>query len=92
MQGNIQFFKGEKKYVSCEVIPKNSAETVVITSVVYELATIKKKQIIETGACTIEGNKAQVLLDMDERGSFLLTFTAVVGPETIKASAIIDVL
>lgn len=85
---DISFYKGEKKYLIFEVTSKTK-QTVIITSATWEIQ--KNDEIIQQGICEIDGPKMQMLLEINERGMYLLELTYQIAPETRKVRGIINV-
>ncbi len=90
----LRFFCGEKRYITAEVLPEKSDETVVITAVEYELIEKFKKQTVQKGNCEASGDKARILLDFTDAspGSYELRVTVEAPPERITASTDIELI
>lgn len=91
MTMNCREYKlGEKKYVDYEIRPKNTADTLVISSATWKL---KKDGIIESeGDCEINELTVSALIAPTSRCQYILTVTVEVAPETIIEECLISVI
>ncbi len=93
------FYCGEKRFVTAQVFPENSCETVVASSAEFELIDKFKKDIVQSGKCEVSecevsGSEAKAFLDFTDipEGSYELRVTIEALPEKIIGSQDITVL
>ena len=87
----MTFIEGEKREVTATITSKNPDETVVIADAHFELLKKSNNSVIQSGACEFTGNEVTVLLDLAEKGSYVLKITSNVGREVIKSKVLVDV-
>lgn len=80
----IDFIPGERKIITVRVEPIDPNETVIVNKAWYELMPCGSESVLERGDCETSGDKAELLLGIDEKGSYTLKVTAEVGREVIK--------
>lgn len=85
----IEFFTGEREYISATVRPRNPKETVVVVSASYRL--IKGTETVEEGNCETDGADIRFLFEANDPGVFTLEMEAAVGAETVinKATVVV---
>ncbi len=88
----LRFFCGEKRYITAEVFPEESDETVVVTSAEFELIDKFKKEIIQKGTCERSGAVVKVFLDFTNvpAGNYELRVSIEAPPEKITSSTDIE--
>ena len=82
MDGKLMFNAGEVKYVTATVVARNPNETVVIIDAKYELRSVRTKETVKSGECSVFGDEISILLDITEAGVYELKITVRVGAET----------
>ena len=86
----IDFYLGEEKYVTAQIVPKKSSDVVVVTEATYELINQYKK-IVDSGTCDIDGKVLTILLAPVDVGSYTLKISARVGAERIIEKSVVNV-
>lgn len=99
--GTLEFDVGEKKYVTAVIRTRNENDTIIINKATWELYTApgkiyepKQKTRNTTNTekqCLINGNEVAALIELNEKGNFILEFTVEIAPERIKEKIIIKV-
>lgn len=97
--GILEFDIGEKKYVSAVIRTNNIKDTIIINKATWELYTAPEKvyqpkdQNINNvdKNCLISGDEVSALIELNEKGNFILEFTVEIGPERIKEKIMIRV-
>lgn len=85
----LNFYKGEKRYITFEVV-STKHEKVVVSDSSYVLKY--DGQIIDEGVCEITSeSELQVLIEASEVGSFDLEITYTIGAEIRKVRCKINV-
>lgn len=85
----LRFYKGEKRYVTYEVVSTKN-EKVVVTDPTFILK--HNDETIVEGACEIiNSNEIQVLISADDVGSFDLEITYNIGAEIRKVRCKVNV-
>lgn len=87
----MTFIEGEKREVTATITSKNPDERVVIASAHFELLKKSNNSVIQNGTCEIAGNEVTVLLDLAEKGNYVLKITSNVGREVIKSKVHVEV-
>jgi hypothetical protein len=97
----LDFDLGEKKYVTAIVRTENENDTIVINKATWELYTapgkiyVPKQETHNTTniekECLINGDEVAALIELNEKGTFILEFTVEIAPERIKEKVIIKV-
>lgn len=87
----IDFLSGERKIITVTGISKDPNETVIFNSAEYELVSCGSSKTVDGGECELVGGKAELLLEIDEKGVYTLTVTAKIGREIIKKEATVRV-
>lgn len=97
--GTLEFEVGEKKYVSAIIRTRNKNDAIVINKATWELYTAPgkiyqpKDQNINNidKNCLISGDEVSALIELNEKGTFILEFTVEIAPERIKEKIAIRV-
>lgn len=82
------FILGEEKYIDFR-IASHKEQAVVVSDAYYNL--YDGSQIVETGACEVDGSYVSALLKPPYAGTFLLEIMYTVPPETRKVKVVIRV-
>lgn len=82
MEGKITFYLGEVKFITASVASQNPNETIIITDAKYELRSVRTKETVKSGECSVSGNEISLLLDIAQAGVYELKLTVRVGAET----------
>ena len=77
----IEYYVGEKREFEGYALPKNTGETVVITSAKYKVTRAYSDEVIFSGNCEIDGNKFRTMLSFNEPGNYVFTVTLSIGDE-----------
>lgn len=87
----IKFFRGERREIEGYALPKQTGETVVITSAEYEVTKDSDGTVAAKGSCDIDGNTFRALLSFDEAGDYVFIVSLVIGEEALIEKAYICV-
>lgn len=81
----VVYIDGEQKYVTFTVnsTSRCMAEAMVITEASYILKNKQTRETVSSGKCEIDGRKVRMLLNPPP-GSYVLTLSVTIPPETIK--------
>lgn len=77
---NVNFYLGERKYIEWDILPNDPKSAIFIQSASWELAYNGAAESF--GDCSVSGNRIGALVSPLQSGTYILSVTVVIPPET----------